>query len=370
MEWNFTGDYGKKKEGCDNGTKKRKEGDSVTPDMIAGGILMAAAGILQVSARNIYGFAEWYAVTVYPWIVGIYGRFCGIFPFSVVEFGIYFGLIAAIFYIVSHFRRWKLVLSKVFLFLAVTAFLFTVNCGINYYRRPFSSYLNLETRESSVEELEELCTYLVQMVNESVPEREDGESQMTLALQGQRAMERLGEEYPQLAGYYPRPKPVLVSWILAVQQLCGIYSPFTVEANYNWQMTRYNIPHTLCHELSHLRGFMREDEANFIGYLACIRSEEPYFQYSGYLMGWVYAGNALAAQDMGRYVELHNQLSPGAVADLQENNAYWNQYEGKVAEAANQMNDTYLKLNDQEDGGKSYGRVVDLMLAYYREGDE
>ena len=370
MEWNFTQDYGKKKEGRDRGTRKREEGDSVTPDMIAGGILMAAAGILQVSARNISGFAEWYAVTVYPWIVGVYGRFCGIFPFSVVEFAIYFGLIFTIFYMASHFRKWKLVLSKVFVFLAVIAFLFTVNCGINYYRRPFSSYLNLETRESSVEELEELCSYLVQMVNESVPEGEEGESQMTLALQGQRAMERLGEEYPQLAGYYPRPKPVLVSWILAVQQLCGVYSPFTVEANYNWQMTRYNIPHTLCHELSHLRGFMREDEANFIGYLACIRSEEPYFQYSGYLMGWVYAGNALAAQDMERYAKLHSQLASETAADLQENNAYWNQYEGKVAEAANQMNDAYLKLNDQEDGVKSYGRVVDLMLAYYREGNE
>ena len=32
-------------------------------------------------------------------------------------------------------------------------------------------------------------------------------------------------------------------------------------------MPFYNIPHTICHELSHLKGYMREDEANFIGYL-------------------------------------------------------------------------------------------------------
>ena len=183
-------------------------------------------------------------------------------------------------------------------------------------------------------------------------------------------MQHLGTEYPQLSGYYPQPKPVLVSWILAVQQLCGIYSPFTVEANYNWQMTGYNIPHTLCHELSHLRGFMREDEANFIGYLACIRSQETFFQYSGYLMGWVHAGNALAAQDWDSYMELHSKLSPQAVEDLQANNRYWDRYDSKVAEVANQINDTYLKLNDQEDGVKSYGRVVDLMLAYYRTQGE
>ena len=50
-------------------------------------------------------------------------------------------------------------------------------------------------------------------------------------------------------------------------------------------MPYYNIPHTICHELSHLKGFMREDEANFIGYLACIGSDSPDFRYSGYLTG-------------------------------------------------------------------------------------
>ena len=92
-----------------------------------------------------------------------------------------------------------------------------------------------------------------------------------------------------------------------MQQLCGVYSPFTVEANYNGDMPDYNVPHTLCHELSHLKGFMREDEANFIGYLACISSENEAFRYSGYLTGWVYAGNALARVDRKRYIELTDQ---------------------------------------------------------------
>ncbi len=37
------------------------------------------------------------------------------------------------------------------------------------------------------------------------------------------------------------------------------------------------------------------------------------------------------------------------------------------AEVANQMNDTYLKINDQEEGVRTYGRMVDLMLAHYRQ---
>ena len=150
-----------------------------------------------------------------------------------------------------------------------------------------------------------------------------------------------------------------------MQQLAGIYSPFTVEANYNNAMVPYNIPHTLCHELSHLKGFMREDEANFIGFLACLESERREFRYSGYVMGWIYAGNALTAADPERYFAVRAQLDPEVLADLEENNRFWARYEGRVAEVAEAVNDTYLKANDQEQGVASYGMVVDLMLGWW-----
>ena len=64
-----------------------------------------------------------------------------------------------------------------------------------------------------------------------------------------KAMQALGETYPELSGYYPEPKGLFNPWILSVQQLSGIYSPFTIEANYNSGMVDYNIPFTACHEL-------------------------------------------------------------------------------------------------------------------------
>ena len=66
-------------------------------------------------------------------------------------------------------------------------------------------------------------------------------------------------------------------------------------------------------------------------------------------------------------MELYRLLEPGIVKDLAENTAFWNRFDGKVAEAADRVNDAYLKINDQQDGVKSYGRVVDLMLAHYRD---
>jgi len=337
--------------------------------LAAGLIFLAAAGILQAAARGSRTFATWYAHHIYTVIVGVVGRFFGLFPFSVVEICLYLLIFSAILYVVRFFRRPLRILARTVALCGLLLFLYTVNCGINYYAASFSEYVGLETKKYSKDELKELCEYLVDQANETATaEAYRNGNGGSWRGEGVRAMQAAAEEFSVLSGFYPKPKEVAVSWILSVQQLCGIYAPFTVEANFNGKMPNYNIPHSICHELSHLKGFMREDEANFIGYLACIRSERQAFRYSGYLTGWVYAGNALANVDREAYIELQGKLCDQARTDLDDNNEFWDRYEGKAAEVSSQMNDAYLKINSQEDGVKSYGRMVDLMLGYYKNG--
>ena len=182
---------------------------------------------------------------------------------------------------------------------------------------------------------------------------------------GQRAMEKLGQRYHRLSGHYPYPKPILNTWILSIQQTTGVYSPFTVEANYNRDIAYYDIPFTICHELSHLRGYMQEEEANFIGVLATIGADDLYFNYSGYVSAWVYAGNALARIDSTAFATLYARINARTRQDMLYNNAYWQQFEGKPAEAHEQLNDVYLKIQGQATGVRSYGHVTDLMLEYF-----
>ena len=129
-------------------------------------------------------------------------------------------------------------------------------------------------------------------------------------------------------------------------------------------MIDYNIPFTLCHELSHLRGFMQEEEANFIAFLACIGTGKQDFEYSGYLTGWVYCMNALRRTAAEEWQEVREELDEAAEADLRENSRFWDSYDGAVAEVSDKVNDTYLKANGQSEGVKSYGRMVDLIIAY------
>ena len=349
---------------------------------LAGAALLAGAGALLWSARKVSGFATWYAEAVYPVLVGSIGRFFGLFPFSVVEIGLYL-LVPGLLLVLFRFRkRPSVALSACFFTVSALLFSYAVCCGVNYYRLPFSSYYIKElsrtegdgtddpaetyagAESDGDEDLKGLCAWLTEGLCDARAEFERaGGNYEGMQEKGIAAMKKLAETYPALAGYYPRPKPVAVSPILSVQQCSGVYSPFTVEANYNRDMEDYNIPHTICHEMSHLRGFMREDEANFIGYLACLNSDDPDFRYSGFMLGWIYAGNALAKTDQREYARLHAMLPEAVREEFAENNAFWDRYEGTVAEAADKVNDTYLKVNGQAEGV----RIVDLMLLDYRK---
>ena len=350
-------------------------------------VLAAASAVLGACARMVPGFAHTYSITVYPVLVNTIGRFSSIFQFSLSEAGLYLAAVFCILNLLFLIKKPLAALSRLFFLACLLLFLYTADCGINYYRTPFSYEAGMVMEQSSTGELYSLCLFLTEQINSTLTETDHsgdalkglypGQTEDTplpsaamlreLGMEGVKSMKGLGTAYPQLSGYYPYPKPLMNPRLLSIQQLCGIYSPFTIEANYNREMPYYNIPHTICHELSHLKGFMREDEANFIGYLACIGSDSPDFRYSGYLTGWVYAGNALAKADLEAYYGLYGRLAPEAARDLAWNNQFWDRFDGKVAEASTQLNDRYLKANNQEDGVRSYGRMVDLMLAYYRD---
>lgn len=339
--------------------------------------LWMSALFLSGAARLSGGFAQWYSVHIYPLWVGSVGRLTGYLPFSVSEMLLYLLLLFAVVWIAGRVFR-KIAggnlysrFLNLFLLTAVLAFLYVVNCGINYHRESFSVSSGILAEKYSADELADVCIWLTQELSDcssKVERDEDGGMALDLPAEKNavKAMEKLGQDYPELKGYFPKPKALVNSCILSIQDLSGIYSPFTIEANFNGDMQDYNIPFTACHELSHLRGFMQEQEANFIAFLACVKSGEDSFAYSGYLSGWIQCMNVLYRTDYDTWEEVRKKLPSEAEADLALNREFWAKYDGAVAEVSNKVNDTYLKANGQKDGVKSYNRMVDLIVAYYK----
>ena len=183
-------------------------------------------------------------------------------------------------------------------------------------------------------------------------------------------MSEFAENYPSLQWSTGSAKPVLASRYMSYTDIVGIFIPFTMEANLNVDTVEYNQPSDVLHELAHLRGVMPEDEANYVSYLACVSSGRADFVYSGYMMAYIHASNQLYDEDYELYKDVRTLLSDEVKADLYANNEYWEQFETPVGEVVSsvstQVNNTYLQVNGQEEGVKSYGMVVDLLLAEFK----
>lgn len=308
---------------------------------------------------------------------------------------------------VSGFRRFSRGFFSFFAWTVLAVCLImTLNCIILYHASSFSErYFGEDDGEYTLAELVTVYNMVAQECNHlaEVMERDDtgmvvytgadgtkisqrgGEGWKAglsgMADEARKLMQGLGAVYPQLEGWYPRPKVMLFSDFMCQQYMQGYYFPFSMEANYNDVMHILNIPSTMCHELAHLKGFIYEDEANFIGYLACIQSEDAFFQYAGYLSVLNYLYNdicRLAKENPDIYTKTVDEIPIAIVSgQVRKDNIFvsdeeWERINGKalidteiVDKAADVFIDTNLKVNGVSDGMISYSRVVKLLLQYY-----
>lgn len=351
--------------------------------------LIPLSVILTLLARNSRFFAEHiYAKYIYKGISQVVSLITGLIPFSIAELliaALPFVLLILLFnfikkIIVNKENRKTIILKaiiNIICSLGVLLFSYTILGGLNYYRYTFSSYSNLEIRDSSVEELYSLTKSLALEAasyrSAITSTDENGVFKLSeefgdLKKKASEAFKILAKEYPILRGLYGAPKPVLSSKLMSTTEITGIFFPFTMEANVNVDVPDFTIPHTMLHEMAHLRGFMREDEANFLGYLAGMKSDSVEFKYSATMHALIYAGNALYDKNPDKYFEIRALYTEGMLNDIRYQSAYWAKYDDTViSTVSNKINDTYLKANAQADGVQSYGRMLDLLLAKYRK---
>lgn len=388
--------------------------------------IVAAVILLNVAAWNSSAFSDWYIAHIFPIWVSTYGRLSGLFPFSVGEWMIGAGLLLVGVALIlgfswmgigtvlagkclrgtkyrqgtgfGIFRRFSKGFYRFFAWvLACVCLIMTLNCFILYHASTFSEqYFGEDDNEYELEELVAIYNMVAKQCNRLSQAMERDESGMVLYSgsigkdgtlldmedMARELMAELGKDYSGLDGYYPRPKALATSDFMCQQHMQGYYFPFSMEANYNDVMHILNFPSTMCHELAHLRGYIYEDEANFIGFLACVQSEDAFFQYAGYLSVLVYLNNdiykarkeneTVYEETIARIcpVEVDPQVWTDNVFVVQEE---WDHINGKalidtevVDKAADVFIDTNLKVNGISDGAVSYSRVVKLLLQYYR----
>ena len=256
---------------------------------------------------------------------------------------------------------------------SLALFIFMVMDGANFYRIPTGELLELPDRQYTAEDLYAVTSDLAlkaSQAREALEEDKDGCAVLSvkkseLLLLADDCYKAIKKEYPFLKTATWRVKPVMLSHLWSYTGTTGVYCPWLAEANINTDVPDFELGHTAAHEVAHTIGFAKENECNFLAWLACAKSGQADYEYSGYINAYVYCANALYKADKELWRKTAANCSDGVIRDLKKNNEYWKGFEGEVQDASQKANDTFIKVNRVESGVLSYNQMVELMLRYY-----
>ena len=341
--------------------------------------------ILYAIASNNAEFADFFNFNISTIIRGALATISNIIPLSIAELIIICSPI--ILFLLIKFcckkfaKSWHDVgifcltmLSIVCLLYSVFVFAF----GIGYHTPSIDKKLGLDKKEVSAKELADTAVWLAELTNaelDNVEFKDKSSSVMPYSIREMNnkllaAYDSLRSKYgflPKLTSYV---KPIMLSEPMTYTHISGVYTFFTGEANINTNAPDYSLPFTAAHELAHQRGIAREDEANFVAFLVCIESDDPYLRYCGYLNLCEYVLNSLYSANADMWEESYKKLDNRTIYEMIAYNEHYEKYrDNVVGDISGAINDAYLQANGTQ-GTASYGLVVDLAVAYFHQNTQ
>ncbi len=93
------------------------------------------------------------------------------------------------------------------------------------------------------------------------------------------AIGRTGDTWTPETG---EPKPTIANPFMQATGTSGFINPLTLNVQLAGDVLWFERPFALSHEWSHTAAYAREDEANYLAILTCVRSGDPVIRYSGW----------------------------------------------------------------------------------------
>ncbi len=262
-------------------------------------------------------------------------------------------------------------LADLFLLMAVIYIIFNIFWGINYDRKGIAYQLDLKHLNYDTSDLKMLQKLLLDKVNASkiavLRNHESYPSKKELIRRAQKSYAEAQKIYPFLEYKNLSVKSSLYGTVGDYLGFTGYYNPFTGEAQINTTVPLFLQPYIATHEMAHQLGYAKENEANFVGYLAAVNSHDTLFHYSTYFDLFIYANREVFYFDsLSSHLALQ-QLIPEVKDDIRELRKFNAEHQSLLEPAITWMYGNYLKLNKQPQGMHTYNAVVGMLIAYYKK---
>lgn len=245
---------------------------------------------------------------------------------------------------------------------AVVYLLFLITWGLNYRRLPLTSKLHFDEAAITPAAARDMARRAVDEVNALYV---NAHSELTLSnpVTGRsfadafaRAQQAMGAT--RLART-ARPKRSMLDPFFRAASVEGMTDPFFLETLVAGGLLPFEQPFVVAHEWSHLAGFADEGEANFLGWLTCVRGSDA-ARYSGWLFLYRELDASLGASDRAG---VSARLRPGPRNDLRAiAERVRRQVRPELSNAGWRVYDQYLKANRVPAGTASYAEVLRLVL--------
>ena len=261
--------------------------------------------------------------------------------------------------------------KKIFFIVAWVYIIFNIFWGLNYNRKGIAYQLHFSSTKYDSSDLKNMVILLLQKVNTSkqalINQRTVYPDKNGLFKRAGICYEESKKKYPYL-NYMPMSlKSSLYSWFGSYLGFTGYYNPFSGEAQVNTLIPKFILPYTTCHEMAHQLGYAKEDEANFVGYLAATSSGDTLFHYSTYLDLFLYANRELSVTDHFFALAAVQELSPAVKADLKEWSNFLKVHKSIMEPIVRWTYTKYLKANQQPKGLHTYSEVIPNLIAFYKQ---
>lgn len=357
-------------------SKKRKR--IISSFAVLSVVVFIIVGILYFVSDLSQSFADLLNATISQSFRRVMASFGDLFPFSLFE--IIIACLPIILFLVIYkavrvFSDSRLRIRFIINFAAAILLIYSghlLALGIAHNTATLDSKMGLSETTVTEENLTETLIYLVDELNslsDEVKRDENGifthgYSYAELSKKISASYSEFADIYGLPAGYESNAKGVRAGFVMSYLGITGIYTYPTGEANVNTSYPDYVTLFTTAHEMSHQRGILRENEANFVAYILLSASDDPAFRYSAALNMYSYFASALYKTNKDAYYETVATLAETAKTDIRAANEVSQKYGDTIIEDISEwINDFYLESSGNG-GIVSYSRVVELVLAY------
>lgn len=261
-------------------------------------------------------------------------------------------------------------LKIVFLFTSIYI-IFYLFWGMNYDRKGIDFQLQITLPEYDTADLFMIENILLEKVNSTktvlAKNHENYPSTAQLILRAKKCYGEAKKKFPFLKYEQVSVKSSMYGILGNYLGFTGYYNPFTGEAQINTTVPQMLHPYIATHEIAHQLGYAKENEANFVGYLAAVNSDDTLFQYSTYLDLFLYTNREIYYFDSLSSRNMIGKLNPLVMKDLEELRQFSLAHQNFLEPLISWVYGNYLKLNNQPKGLHSYNAVVGMLIAYYKK---